>query len=79
MNIRPTEKPATPGIFERAELGGRRALFRRFIRWFNLTVLQQAIRPLMIVLFSAPQGDIVRLVSGADQERAGIDIESFLP
>jgi hypothetical protein len=58
MNIRPTEKPATPGIFERAVLGGRLALLRRFTRWFNLTVLQQAVWPLMIVLFSAPQVDI---------------------
>jgi hypothetical protein len=58
MNIRPTEKPATPGIFERAVLGGRLALLRRFIRWFNLTVLQQAVWPLMIVLFSAPQVDV---------------------
>jgi hypothetical protein len=58
VDIRPTEKAATPGIFERAVLGGRLALFRRFIRWFNLTVLQQATWPLMIVLFSAPQVDI---------------------
>jgi hypothetical protein len=37
--------------------GGQLALFRRFIRWFNLTVLQ-AIRPLMIVLFNSPRVDI---------------------
>jgi len=58
MDIRPTQKETNPGIFERALFGGRLASLRRFTRWFNLTVLQQAVWPLMIVLFSAPQVNI---------------------
>ncbi|CAN5835183.1 hypothetical protein BH24CHL4_BH24CHL4_21080 [soil metagenome] len=58
VDIRPTQKEVNPGIFDRALLGGRLAWLKRFTRWFNLTVLQQAVWPLMIVLFSAPQVDI---------------------
>src|SRR5680860_1226390 len=58
MDIRQTHKEANPGILERALFGGRLASLKRFTRWFNLTVLQQAVWPLMIVLFSAPQVNI---------------------
>ncbi|MEZ4500820.1 MAG: hypothetical protein R2839_12290 [Thermomicrobiales bacterium] len=40
-------------------LGG----LKRFLRWFNLTVLHQALWPLMIVVVSAPQSDLAETPS----------------
>ncbi len=51
----PVEREPNPGILERAVFGSRLAMLKRFLRWFNLTMLQQALWPLAILLFSAPQ------------------------
>ncbi|CAN5611679.1 hypothetical protein BH23CHL5_BH23CHL5_07270 [soil metagenome] len=54
--MRPSvEREPNPGILERALFGSRLAMLKRFLRWFNLTMLQQALWPLAILLFSAPQ------------------------
>jgi len=55
---------APPGILDRALFGGRFSGLKRYLRWFNLTVLQQALWPLLIAVFSAPQVDLEDTPSG---------------
>ncbi len=53
MNEHPS--PTEPGIFGRALQGGSLQFLRKIYRWFNLTVVQHAIWPLLIAVFAAPQ------------------------
>jgi hypothetical protein len=46
-----------PGIFGRAFVGGRFDVLRRLYRWLNLTIIQQAVWPLMVLVFNAPAVD----------------------
>src|ERR671910_2853568 len=50
--------PSEPGIFGRALQGGSLQFLRKIYRWFNLTIVQHAIWPLLIAVFAAPQVDI---------------------
>ncbi len=47
--------PNEPGIFGRALQGGSLAFLRKIYRWFNLTVIQHAVWPVLVALFAAPQ------------------------
>jgi hypothetical protein len=59
VNSQRAPAPETPpGILDRAIGGGRLAGMKRYSRWFSLTVIQQAIWPLLIAVFGAPQVDL---------------------
>lgn len=47
--------PSEPGIFGRALQGGSLGFLRKIYRWFNLTIIQHAVWPVMVALFAAPQ------------------------
>jgi hypothetical protein len=47
--------PQEPGIFGRALQGGSLQFLRKIYRWFNLTVIQHAVWPVLVALFAAPQ------------------------
>ena len=47
--------PSEPGIFGRALQGGSLQFLKKIYRWFNLTIVQHAIWPLLIAVFAAPQ------------------------
>lgn len=47
--------PSEPGIFGRALQGGSLQFLRKIYRWFNLSVIQHAIWPVLVALFAAPQ------------------------
>lgn len=46
--------PNEPGIFGRALQGGSLQFLRKIYRWFNLTVIQHAVWPVLVALFAAP-------------------------
>jgi len=47
--------PAEPGIFGRALQGGSLGFLRKIYRWFDLTVIQHAVWPVLVALVAAPQ------------------------
>lgn len=47
--------PSEPGIFGRALQGGSLQFLRKIYRWFNLSVIQHAIWPVLVALLAAPQ------------------------
>lgn len=47
--------PNEPGIFGRALQGGSLRFLRKIYRWFNLSVIQHAVWPVLVALFAAPQ------------------------
>ncbi len=47
--------PTEPGIFGRALQGGSLGFLRKIYRWFNLSVIQHAVWPMLVALFAAPQ------------------------
>ena len=47
--------PGEPGIFGRALQGGSLQFLRKIYRWFNLSVIQHAVWPVLVALFAAPQ------------------------
>ncbi|MCA9860519.1 MAG: hypothetical protein KC438_12390 [Thermomicrobiales bacterium] len=47
--------PSEPGIFGRALQGGSLQFLRKIYRWFNLSVIQHAIWPVLVAVFAAPQ------------------------
>lgn len=47
--------PSEPGIFGRALQGGGLQFLRRISRWFNLSVIQHAVWPVLVALVAAPQ------------------------
>ena len=47
--------PSEPGIFGRALQGGSLLFLKRIYRWFNLTIVQHAVWPLLVAVFAAPQ------------------------
>lgn len=53
--MNPHPSPGEPGIFGRALQGGSLQFLKRIYRWFNLTVVQHAIWPLLVAVFAAPQ------------------------
>ncbi len=57
--IPPSPKTPPPdGILARALYGGLLSTLRRFSRWFNLTMIQQGMWPLLLLLTSAPAVDV---------------------
>lgn len=53
MNQHPS--PSEPGVFGRALQGGGLQFLKKIYRWFNLTIVQHAIWPLLVAVFAAPQ------------------------
>jgi hypothetical protein len=51
----PHPSPHEPGIFGRALQGGSLQFLRKIYRWFNLSVIQHAVWPVLVALFAAPQ------------------------
>jgi len=47
--------PSEPGIFGRALQGGSLQFLKKIYRWFNLTIVQHAVWPLLVAVFAAPQ------------------------
>lgn len=47
--------PTEPGIFGRALQGGSLQFLRKIYRWFNLSIIQHALWPVLVALFAAPQ------------------------
>lgn len=47
--------PQEPGIFGRALQGGSLQFLRKIYRWFNLSIIQHAVWPVLVALFAAPQ------------------------
>jgi len=47
--------PNEPGIFGRALQGGNLGFLRKIYRWFNLSVIQHAVWPVLVALVAAPQ------------------------
>jgi hypothetical protein len=47
--------PHEPGIFGRALQGGSLQFLRKIYRWFNLSIIQHAVWPVLVALFAAPQ------------------------
>jgi hypothetical protein len=47
--------PSEPGIFGRALQGGSLHFLKKIYRWFNLTIVQHAVWPLLVAVFAAPQ------------------------
>ena len=47
--------PSEPGIFGRALQGGSLQFLEKIYRWFNLTIVQHAVWPLLVAVFAAPQ------------------------
>jgi hypothetical protein len=47
--------PNEPGIFGRALQGGSLLFLKKIYRWFNLSVIQHAVWPVLVALFAAPQ------------------------
>jgi len=59
-----TDRPSPFGILGRALGTGPLGGLKRYLRWFNLTMLQQALWPLLIAVASAPQVDLERTPTG---------------
>lgn len=47
--------PHEPGIFGRALQAGSLEFLRKIYRWFNLSIIQHAVWPVLVALFAAPQ------------------------
>ena len=44
--------PPEPGIFGRALQGGSLQFLKKIYRWFNLTIVQHAVWPLLVAVFA---------------------------
>ncbi len=47
--------PNEPGIFGRALQGGSLLFLKKIYRWFNLSIIQHAVWPVLVALMAAPQ------------------------
>jgi len=51
----PHPSPNEPGIFGRALQGGSLLFLKKIYRWFNLSIIQHAVWPVLVALMAAPQ------------------------
>ena len=47
--------PPEPGIFRAGAAGRSLQFLKKIYRWFNLTIVQHAVWPLLVAVFAAPQ------------------------